>query len=78
MNNRVRGKEPARVFPQGGKIMESKFVAMPVNLTEADNDLVLHAAMPGAEPENISITFAEDTLSLRSTMRGDRRAIKRH
>ncbi len=50
--------------------MESKFIAIPVNLTEADDDLVLHAAMPGAEPENISITVTEDAITLRSTARG--------
>ncbi len=50
--------------------MESKFLAIPVNLTEADDDLVLHAAMPGAEPENISITVTEDAITLRATARG--------
>ncbi len=50
--------------------MESKFMAIPVNLTEADDDLVLHAAMPGAEPENISITVTEDAITLRATARG--------
>lgn len=47
-----------------------KVLDVPVNLTEADNALVLHAAMPGAEPENISIAFTEDTISVHSTMRG--------
>lgn len=43
---------------------------IPVNLTDAGDDLVLHAAMPGAEPENILITFTETTIVLHSTMRG--------
>ena len=50
--------------------MKSKFIAIPVNLTEANDDLVLHAAMPGAEPENISITVTEDAITLRATARG--------
>ncbi len=50
--------------------MENKSAAFPVNLTEAGDDLVLHAAMPGAEPENIFLTIAVDEITLRSTMRG--------
>ena len=47
-----------------------KLAKIPLNLTDAGNDLVLHAAMPGAEPENILITFTEKTIILHSTVRG--------
>jgi HSP20 family molecular chaperone IbpA len=50
--------------------MTKTFTAVYVNLTEARRDLVLHAAMPGAEPENILITFEGTTLTLHCTMRG--------
>ena len=50
--------------------MDKQFVEIPVNLTEAGDDLVLHAAMPGTEPENILITSTHDTITLHSTMRG--------
>lgn len=48
----------------------NNFAKSPVNLTDAGDDLVLHAAMPGAEPENILITFTGKTIVLHSTKRG--------
>jgi HSP20 family protein len=50
--------------------MAKTLTTVRVNLTEARRDLVLHAAMPGAEPENILITFDGTTLTLHCTMRG--------
>ncbi len=50
--------------------MADTFLKIPVNLTDADDDLVLHAAMPGAEPENIRVTFTAKSIMLHSTMRG--------
>jgi HSP20 family protein len=47
-----------------------KLTKIPVNLTDAGDDLVLHAAMPGAEPENILVTFTDKAIVLDSTARG--------
>lgn len=47
-----------------------KPIKIPVNLTDAGDDLVLHAAMPGAEPENILVSFADKSIVLDSTARG--------
>lgn len=47
-----------------------KLIKIPVNLTDAGDDLVLHAAMPGTEPENILVTFTDNTIVLDSTARG--------
>lgn len=44
----------------------------PINLSEADHDLVLHAPMPGTEPENIIVQVDEGRLSIKSTPRGSR------
>lgn len=43
---------------------------IPVNLVDAGDDLILHAALPGTEPENILISFTERSIVLHSTMRG--------
>lgn len=48
----------------------NQLIKIPVNLTDAGNDLVLHAAMPGAEPENILVTFTANAIVLDSTARG--------
>ncbi len=48
----------------------NKSIKIPVNLTDAGDDLVLHAAMPGAEPENILVTFTATAIVLDSTARG--------
>lgn len=45
-------------------------IKIPVNLTDAGDDLVLHAAMPGAEPENILVSFTDKSVVLDSTARG--------
>ncbi len=50
--------------------MPNSFLKIPINLTDAGDDLVLHAAMPGAEPENIIVTFTTTSILLHSTMRG--------
>jgi len=50
--------------------MPSSFLKIPINLTDARDDLVLHAAMPGAEPENIVVTFTTKSVILHSAMRG--------
>jgi HSP20 family protein len=44
----------------------------PVNLSEANHDLVLHAPMPGTEPENIVVQIAEGSVTIKSTPRGSR------
>lgn len=49
--------------------MPNALLKIPINLTEAGDDLVLHAAMPGAEPENIVITFTDKTIIVHSSMR---------
>lgn len=43
---------------------------LPVNLSETDNELVLHAAMPGVEPEDISVRLDRGSITLKSTPRG--------
>lgn len=51
-------------------MIPNAFLKIPVNLTDAGDDLVLHAAMPGAEPEDILISFTSKSIILHSTMRG--------
>lgn len=41
-----------------------------VNLSETDNELVLHAAMPGVEPEDISVVLDRGSITLKSIPRG--------
>jgi HSP20 family protein len=43
---------------------------LPVNLSETDNELVLHAAMPGVEPEDISVTLGPERITVKSKPRG--------
>jgi HSP20 family protein len=43
---------------------------LPVNLSETDNELILHAAMPGVEPEDISVILDRGSITLKSTPRG--------
>src|SRR5581483_9548940 len=50
--------------------MTNALLKIPINLTDADDDLVLHAAMPGAEPENIVVTFTAKSIILHSVMCG--------
>ncbi|HZQ05066.1 MAG TPA: Hsp20/alpha crystallin family protein [Anaerolineae bacterium] len=50
--------------------MSNQMPDIPINLTLASGELVLHAPMPGAEPEDILILFDQDLLTLHSTMRG--------
>lgn len=44
----------------------------PINLTEADHELVLHAPLPGTEPENIVVQVDNVRLTIKSTPRGSR------
>jgi HSP20 family protein len=44
----------------------------PINLSEADHDLVLHAPIPGTEPENIVVRIADSSITIKSTARGSR------
>lgn len=50
--------------------MSNPSLKTPINLTDAGGELVLHAPMPGAEPENIIVTFTPKSIILHSTMRG--------
>jgi HSP20 family protein len=50
--------------------MDINYSQIPINLTEARDDLVLHAPMPGAEPEDILITIDEKTITLHASPRG--------
>lgn len=54
-----------------------KLIKIPVNLTDSGDDLVLHAAMPGTEPENILVTFTAKAIMLDSTARGTMGSDKR-
>lgn len=47
-----------------------KLNKIPVNLIDSGKALVLHAAMPGTEPENILVTFTAKAIVLDSTARG--------
>jgi len=58
-----------QVITRRSKRMD-KLNKIPVNLSDAGDDLVLHAAMPGAEPENILVTFTAKAIVLDSTARG--------
>lgn len=50
-----------------------------VNLSETDDQLVLHAPMPGAEPEDIVITLAKGNITIKCTPRGTlQEGAKRH
>jgi HSP20 family protein len=51
-----------------------------VNAFETDHEVVVVAAMPGTEPEDISVRLEADTLHIESTVRGeeaDRRYVLR-
>jgi HSP20 family protein len=43
---------------------------VPINLMLGGDELVLHAPLPGAEPEDIQILFDDKSVTLHSTMRG--------
>jgi HSP20 family molecular chaperone IbpA len=54
-------------------------VEFPVNLSEMENELVLHAPLPGTEPEDIVIALAPGPLTIKSTPRGTlQEGAKRH
>jgi HSP20 family molecular chaperone IbpA len=52
---------------------------LPVNLSETEKELVLHAPMPGAEPEDIAITLSGGSITIWSKPRGKlQEGAKRH
>src|SRR4051794_14717026 len=44
--------------------------AVPVNIFETDTELMVVAAMPGLEPQNVEIEVNDDRLTIRGEKRG--------
>jgi len=52
--------------------MEREAQTVPVRLYESENHVMLAAPMPGLEPQDISVSIADHTISIRGEERGPR------
>jgi HSP20 family protein len=60
LNRRRQGSDPA----------DASIQAVPINMYETEDDVVVVAPMPGVEADNIDIEIDGSTLRLRSELRG--------
>lgn len=44
--------------------------ALPLDVSETENEFVVHASMPGIKPEDVQITVHGDTVTIRSEHKG--------
>ena len=47
-----------------------EYCAVPIDIYQTDEDLVVQAVVPGVAPEDVEITVEGDTLTLRGEMKG--------
>lgn len=62
--------EEAFTLPSLRRLTGSGLQVVPLNVYETDLDLIVVAAMPGLQPEDIEVDVTEDKLSIHSKMRG--------
>lgn len=55
---------------RGWQYTEGQAQPVPVNVFETENELMVVAAMPGIEADNVEITVDNDTLTIRADKRG--------
>ncbi|MGE5756554.1 MAG: Hsp20/alpha crystallin family protein [Planctomycetaceae bacterium] len=44
--------------------------ALPLDVSETENEFVVHASMPGIKPEDVQITVHGDTVTIRGELKG--------
>ncbi len=55
------GWMPPEIFPFGVTVAEFHF---PIDVQEKDNEYILYAALPGADPQQVNIEAQENTLRI--------------
>ncbi len=58
--------------------MEKNSTQVPINLVESDDEYILRAPLPGAEPENITVRLDSGHITVRATPRGSLAKDKRY
>jgi len=60
------------VPPNGAPPRGAATFTLPLDITEAEDDFVVTASMPGIEPEDVQTTILGDTLMIRGDSKADR------
>jgi HSP20 family protein len=63
--------EDAWVRPSAATGQQGGSMAMPLDLYEKDDNLVIRASLPGVKPEDVNITVQGNTLTIEGEMRMD-------
>jgi HSP20 family protein len=59
------------VPPSGAQPRETATFMLPLDITEAEDDFVVTASMPGIKPEDVQTTILGDTLTIRGESTAD-------
>jgi HSP20 family protein len=59
------------VPPSGAQPRETATFMLPLDITEAEDDFVVTASMPGIKPEDVQTTILGDTLTIRGESKAD-------
>ncbi len=54
-----------RFVRPGGTAAQSRLTALPLDVSETENEFVLKASLPGIKPDDVQITVHGDTLTIR-------------
>jgi HSP20 family protein len=55
----------------GSFLAQDGSAALPLDVSESDNDFVIQASVPGVKPEDVQITVQGDTLTIRGESRSE-------
>jgi len=55
----------------GGMPAQNGLAALPLDISETENDYVIKASLPGVKPEDVQITVHGDTLTIRGETRAE-------
>jgi HSP20 family protein len=59
------------VPPDGARSERGAAFTLPLDVTEAENDFVVMASLPGIKPEDVQTTVLGDTLTIRGESKAD-------
>jgi HSP20 family protein len=59
------------VPPNGARSERGAAFTLPLDITEAENDFVVTASLPGIKPEDVQTTVLGDTLTIRGESKAD-------
>ena len=59
------------VPPSGARSERAAAFTLPLDITEAENDFVVMASLPGVKPEDVQTTLLGDTLTIRGESKAD-------